>query len=102
MEAQTAQLREEIEQTRTAMADRLDLVKQHISHRVAATLDQTLIAPVRGVQATITRSTTVLHQAPWLITRFTQGRWCASPNECRLAPRNRLSKRKGSGTWLTT
>jgi membrane protein len=67
MEAQTAQLREEIEQTRTAMAARLDLVKQHISHRVAATLDQTLIAPVRGVQATITRSTTVLHQAPWLI-----------------------------------
>jgi membrane protein len=67
MEAQSTQLRAEIEQTRTAMAARLDLVRQHISHRVAATLDQTLIAPVRGVQATITRSTTVLHQAPWLI-----------------------------------
>jgi membrane protein len=67
MDAQTAELRHQIEQTRAAMAAALDRLEQHVSQRVAVTLEQTVLAPVCGVQATINRSATLLHQAPWLI-----------------------------------
>jgi membrane protein len=71
MDAYTAQLRQQIAQTRAAMAAKLDLLEQCVSQMVATTLEQTLTAPVRGVQETVTKGTTVgttvLQQAPWLI-----------------------------------
>ena len=67
MDAQRAQLRHQIEQTRTAIGVKLALLEQHVSQTVAATLEQTALAPVRDVQEAGTRSTMVLHQRPWLI-----------------------------------
>jgi membrane protein len=67
MDTQAAQHRQQIEQTRTAMTAKLDLLKQHVSQKVATTVEQTVIAPVRGLQLTATKSTTLLQQYPWLI-----------------------------------
>jgi membrane protein len=67
LDAQPAQLRHQIEQTRAAMGAKLDLLEQYVSQRVATTVEETVVAPVRGIQETVTRSTTVLHQMPWLI-----------------------------------
>jgi membrane protein len=67
MEIQAAQLRQQIEQTRTAMTAKLDLLKQYVSQRVSATVEQTVIAPVRGLPETTTKGTKLLHQYPWLI-----------------------------------
>jgi hypothetical protein len=67
MDAQTAQLRHQIEQTRAATAAALDRLEQHASQRLAAILERTVLAPVCGVQATISRSAALLHPAPWLI-----------------------------------
>jgi membrane protein len=67
MDAQTAQLRQQIDQTRAAMTAKLALLEQCVSQMVSTTLEQTVVAPVRGVQETITRSITVLQEAPWLI-----------------------------------
>ncbi len=67
MDTQPVQLRQQIEQTRTAMAATVELLEQRVSQSVAATLEQTALAPIRGVQETVIRSTTMLHQMPWLI-----------------------------------
>jgi membrane protein len=67
MDARSAQFREQIEQTRAATTAKLDLLKQHVSQSAVTTVEQTVVAPVRGVQETVTRITMVLHQMPWLI-----------------------------------
>jgi membrane protein len=67
MDVQTTQLRQQIEQTRAAMAATLDLLERHVSGRVAAILEQAVIGPARSMQATVARDTIVLQQAPWLI-----------------------------------
>jgi hypothetical protein len=67
MDTQAAQHRQQIEQTRTAMTAKLDLLKQHVSRKVAATVEQTVIAPVRGFLWTAAKGTTLLQQYPWLI-----------------------------------
>jgi membrane protein len=86
MDAQTAQLRQQIEQTRAAMAATLDRLEQHVSQRVAATLEHTVIGPVRSMQAVITRGTIVLHQAPWLIMAVGGLLGYASARPARLLP----------------
>ena len=67
MEIQVTQLHQQIEQTRTAMTAKLDLLKQYALQKVPATVEQTIFAPVRGLQETTTKGTTLLHQYPWLI-----------------------------------
>jgi hypothetical protein len=67
MDTQATQYRQRIEQTRTAMTAKLDLLEQQVSQKVAATVEQTVIAPVRGLLWTTTKSTTLLQQYPWLI-----------------------------------
>jgi YihY family inner membrane protein len=67
MDAQTTQLRQQITQTRAAMAATLDLLERRVSQKVAATVEQAVIGPVRSVQAMMARDTIVLQQAPWLI-----------------------------------
>jgi hypothetical protein len=67
MDTQVIQYRQRIEQTRTAMTAKLDLLEQRVSQKVAETVEQTVIAPVRGLLWTTTRSTTLLQQCPWLI-----------------------------------
>jgi membrane protein len=67
MDAQTTQLRQQITQTRAAMAATLDLLERRVSQKVAATVEQAVIGPVRSVQAMMARDTIALQQAPWLI-----------------------------------
>jgi hypothetical protein len=67
MEIQATQLHQQIDQTRTAMTAELDLLKQYVLQKVPATVEQTVIAPVRSLQETTTKGTTLLHQYPWLI-----------------------------------
>jgi hypothetical protein len=67
MDTQVTQHRQRIEQTRAAMTAKLDLLAQQVSQKVAATVEQTVIAPVRGLLWTTTKSTTLLQQCPWLI-----------------------------------
>jgi membrane protein len=67
MDAQVAQFRQQIEKSRAAMMAKLDLLERHVSQRVAATLEQTVVAPVQAVQETVTRGATLLHRRPWLI-----------------------------------
>jgi membrane protein len=67
MDAHAAQLRHQIDDTRTAMDAQLTQLEQHISQMPAAIIEQTVGAPVRGVQETLTRATTLLRQYPWLI-----------------------------------
>ena len=67
MDADAAQLRRQIERTRTAMAADLDLLESRASQTVATRLEQAVVAPVRGVQETVVRSTALLHRMPWLI-----------------------------------
>jgi hypothetical protein len=64
MDTQAIQHRQRIEQTRAAMTAKLDLLEQQVSQKVAATVEQTVIAPVRGLLRTTTRSTTLLQQCP--------------------------------------
>jgi hypothetical protein len=61
MDAHSVQLRQQIAQTRVAMTAKLELLEQHASRRVAVSMEQTVVAPVRGYQETMTRSTRVLH-----------------------------------------
>jgi membrane protein len=49
------------------MAATLDLLERRVSQKVAATVEQAVIGPVRSVQAMMARDTIVLQQAPWLI-----------------------------------
>jgi hypothetical protein len=67
MDTQATQHRQRIEETRAAMTAKLDLLEQHVSQKVAATVEQTVIAPVRGLLWTTTKSTTLLQECPWLI-----------------------------------
>jgi hypothetical protein len=67
MDAHAAQLRRQIDATRAAMDAQLTQLEQHVSQMPAAILEQTVGGPVRGVQETLTRATTLLHQYPWLI-----------------------------------
>jgi membrane protein len=67
MEIQATQLRQQLEQTRTAMTAKLDLLKQYAPQKASATVEQTVIAPVRGLPETTTKGTKLLHQYPWLI-----------------------------------
>jgi hypothetical protein len=67
MEIQATQLHQQIDQTRTAMTAELNLLKQYVLQKVPATVEQTVIAPVRSLQETTTKGTTLLHQYPWLI-----------------------------------
>jgi hypothetical protein len=67
MDVQTAQLRQQIEQTRAEMGATLDLLEWHVSRRVVATLEQAVISPVRSVQAAVARDTSALQRAPWLV-----------------------------------
>jgi hypothetical protein len=64
METHTAQLRRQIDETRAAMDAQLTQLEQHVSQMPAAILEQTVGGPVRGVQETLTRATTLLHQYP--------------------------------------
>jgi hypothetical protein len=67
MDTQAIQHRQRIEQTRAAMTAKLDLLEQQVSQKVAAAVEQTVIAPVRGLFWTTTKGTTLLQQYPWLI-----------------------------------
>ena len=67
MDIQAAQLCQQIEQTRTAMTAKLDLSKQYVSQKVAATVEQSVIASVHGLLETTTKSMTLLQHYPWLI-----------------------------------
>jgi membrane protein len=67
METHTAQLRHQIDETRAAMDAQLTQLEQHVSQMPAAILEQTVGGPVRGVQETLIRATTLLQQYPWLI-----------------------------------
>jgi hypothetical protein len=67
MAAHSVQFRQQIAQTRATTTAKLELLEQHVSRRVAETMEQTVVVPMRGLQVTVTRSTTVLHQKPWLI-----------------------------------
>jgi len=49
------------------MTAKLDLLKQYVWQRVSATVEQTVIAPVRGLPETTTKGTKLLHQYLWLI-----------------------------------
>jgi membrane protein len=67
MDAQTAQLRHQMDATRTAMDATLTQLEQRVSQMPAALLEQHVLGPVRGVQETAARATTWLHRYPWLI-----------------------------------
>jgi membrane protein len=67
MDAQAARFRQQIQQSRAAMTAKLDLLERHVSQRVAATLEQTVVAPIQAVQETVSRGATLLHRVPWLI-----------------------------------
>jgi len=67
MEIQATQLHQQIDQTRTATTAELDLLKQYVLQKVPATVEQTVIAPVRSLQETTTKGATLLHQYRWLI-----------------------------------
>jgi membrane protein len=67
MDSQAAQLRQQIEQTRIAMTAKLNLSKQGVSQKVAATVEQSVIASVYGLLETTAKSTTLLARYPWLI-----------------------------------
>src|SRR2546430_7597069 len=87
MDVQTTQLRQQIEQTGAAMAATLDLLERHVSRRVAATLEEAVIGPVRSVQAMVARDTIALQQAPWLIMAVGGLLGYASARQAGLLPR---------------
>jgi hypothetical protein len=67
MDAQTAQLRHQMDATRAAMDATLTQLEQRVSQMPAALLQEHVLGPVRGVQETAARATTWLHRYPWLI-----------------------------------
>jgi hypothetical protein len=67
MDAQTAQLRHQIDETRAAMDAQVTQLAQRVSQTPAVLLEAHVLGPVRGVQETVTRATTLLHRYPWLI-----------------------------------
>jgi hypothetical protein len=86
MDAQTTQLRQQITQTRAAMAATLDLLERRVSQKVAATVEQAVIGPVRSVQAMMAQDTIALQQAPWLIMAVGGLLGYASARKARLLP----------------
>ena len=67
MDAHAAQLRHQIDATRAAMDATLTQLAQRVSQLPGALLEQHVLGPVRGVQATAARATTLLSQYSWLI-----------------------------------
>src|SRR3712207_3483292 len=67
MDAQTAQLRHQIDATRAALDATLTQLERRVSQMPAVLLEQHVLGPVRGVQETAARATTWLDQYPWLI-----------------------------------
>jgi membrane protein len=67
MDAQTAQLRHQIDATRAALDAKVTQLEQRVSQLPAARLERHVLGPVRGVQDTAARATTLLSQYPWLI-----------------------------------
>jgi hypothetical protein len=67
MDSKALQLHQQIERTRTAMTAKLDLLEQRVSEKVAVTMEETMVTPVRGLLWTPTQGTTLLQQYPWLI-----------------------------------
>jgi len=67
MDAQTAQLRHQMDETRAAMDATLTQLAQRVSQMPGALLEEHVLGPVRGVQETAARATTWLDQYPWLI-----------------------------------
>jgi uncharacterized membrane-anchored protein len=67
MDAQTAQLRHQIDATRAALDATLTQLEQRVSQLPAALLEQHVLGPMRGVQDTAARATTLLSRYPWLI-----------------------------------
>jgi membrane protein len=67
MDAQTAQLRHQIDATRAALDATLTQLERRVSQLPAVLLEQHVLGPVRGVQETAARATTWLDQSPWLI-----------------------------------
>ena len=53
--------------TRAAMDAKLTQLEQRVSQMPAALLEEHVLGPVRGVQETAAKATTLLHQYPWLI-----------------------------------
>jgi membrane protein len=56
-----------MDETRAAMDAKLIQLEQRVSQMPAALLEQQVLGPMRGVQATAARATTLLHRYPWVI-----------------------------------
>jgi len=67
MDAHAAQLRHQMDATRAAMDAQLTQLEQRVSQMPAALLEEHVLGPVRGVQETAAKATTLLHQSSWLI-----------------------------------
>jgi membrane protein len=67
MDAHAAQLRHQMDATRAALDAKLTQLEQRVSQLPGALLEQQVLGPVRGVQATAARATARLHQYSWLI-----------------------------------
>jgi membrane protein len=67
MDSKATQHRQQIEQTRAVMTAKLDLLEQRVAETVAMTVEQTVVAPVRGLLRTTTEGTALLQRYPWLI-----------------------------------
>jgi hypothetical protein len=62
MDAHAAQLRHQMDATRTAMDAQLTQLAQRVSQMPAALLEPHGLGPVRGGQETVTRATMLLHR----------------------------------------
>jgi hypothetical protein len=67
MDAHAAQLRHQMDATRTALDATLTQLAQRVSQMPAVLLEEHVLSPARGVQETAAKATTWLHQYPWLI-----------------------------------
>jgi hypothetical protein len=67
MDAQTAQLRHQIDQTRAALDATLTQLAPHASQMPAVRREPHVLGPARGIQETTARATTLLSPYPWLI-----------------------------------
>ncbi|MDF3051979.1 MAG: ribonuclease [Geminicoccaceae bacterium] len=67
MDAHAAQLRHQMDETRAAIDAQLTQLEQRVSQMPAVLLEQHVLGPVRGVQATAAQATTWLYRYPWLI-----------------------------------
>jgi membrane protein len=67
MDAHAAQLRHQMDVTRAAMDAKLTQLEQRVSRMPGALLEEPVLGPVRGMQETAAKATTLLHQYSWLI-----------------------------------